>query len=176
MIDAYYWGQVDRISPEAPVPIVSVEKKDNRMGGAANVAINLKALGAIPYIATVLGNDEGGFIFSELLKKRELPATTVIKSEARKTTIKTRIIGNNQQVLRVDNERIEQLSTEDNEALKAAIFKLLDANIIDVVVFEDYDKGVLNENLIQSVIQKCKHLDVPKLLVLFWCNIVQTQR
>ena len=117
MIDAYCWGKVERISPEAPVPVVSVEKKENRLGGAANVALNLQAMGAEPVICSVIGNDDGGKIFRELLDKRKLSSEGTVGSDERITTVKTRIISSAQQMLRIDEEQSSDLNNGEQDAL-----------------------------------------------------------
>ena len=104
MIDSYLWGKVNRISPEAPVPIVTVKNKERRLGGAANVALNIQALGANPILCSVIGVDIEGQAFMELLKTQKLSQKGILKSRDRITTVKTRIIGNNSQLLRVDEE------------------------------------------------------------------------
>ena len=104
MIDSYLWGEVSRISPEAPVPIVSCNKREERLGGASNVALNLKTLGATPIMCSVTGNDEKASLFKALLNKRDMTSDGIIINPNRITTIKTRIIGQNQQLLRVDEE------------------------------------------------------------------------
>jgi rfaE bifunctional protein kinase chain/domain len=116
MIDAYMWGKVDRISPEAPVPVVVVTKRESRLGGAANVAINIQALGATPYLCGIIGNDTAGQHFIELMKGMELNTTGIVKVAGRKTTIKTRVIGNNHQLMRVDDESLHQLTEPQNNA------------------------------------------------------------
>ena len=112
MIDAYLWGSVDRISPEAPVPIIAVKKRENRLGGAANVGLNIRALGAKPVMCAVIGNDEKGDIFKLLLQNRQMTEDGILVSDSRKTTVKTRIISNDQHLLRVDDEVSESLSSE----------------------------------------------------------------
>ena len=102
MIDSYLWGKVNRISPEAPVPIVAVAKKERRLGGAANVALNVQALGANPILCSVIGVDIEGQAFMDLLKKQKLSQKGILKSRDRITTVKTRIMGNNAHLLRVD--------------------------------------------------------------------------
>ncbi|MBU8893238.1 MAG: hypothetical protein KOO66_10695, partial [Bacteroidales bacterium] len=104
MIDSYMWGKVDRISPEAPVPVVMSTKQENRLGGAANVALNVQALGANPILCSVIGSDSKSKTFNSLLKKRSLSGEGIVENESRKTTVKTRIIADNQHVLRVDEE------------------------------------------------------------------------
>lgn len=161
MIDSYYFGKVDRISPEAPVPIVSVDKKESRLGGAANVALNIKALGAKPILCSVIGNDEDGEKFTTLLKNENLSADGIIKSSERITTVKTRIIGNKQQVLRVDSENNNPLTTKENTQLFKSITTLLSNNKIDVVVFQDYDKGAITKELIEQVVTLCNNKNIP---------------
>jgi rfaE bifunctional protein kinase chain/domain len=104
MLDSYVWGSVNRISPEAPVPIVASQKRENRLGGAANVALNIKAMGAKPILCSVIGNDSNGKLFAQLIKKEQLSSEGIITVEDRPTTSKTRIIGNHHQMLRIDEE------------------------------------------------------------------------
>ena len=157
MVDSYYYGEVNRISPEAPVPIVSVNKKDNRLGGAANVALNIKALGANPIICSVIGDDNSAEKFSELLKSQKLTDKGIVKSKERITTVKTRIIGNKHQVIRVDSENDTPLSKKENGAITKCITSLIDAEKIDVVIFQDYDKGVITDDLICNVVDLCSN-------------------
>ena len=117
MIDAYMWGNVSRISPEAPVPIVAVNKRENRLGGAANVALNVQAMGANPILCSVIGNDTGGDLFIDLLKKQKLSTEGILKSSNRTTTIKTRVIGNNHQMLRIDEEIETPIINKEAESL-----------------------------------------------------------
>src|SRR5210317_1937086 len=114
MVDTYLWGRVDRISPEAPVPIVSVDRRSNRLGGAANVALNIKALGATPLLCSVIGKDMKGEEFLDILKEQDMPRSGIIQSSDRITTTKFRIIGNNTQMLRVDEEIESDLNHEEN--------------------------------------------------------------
>ena len=152
MLDAYYWGKVERISPEAPVPIVHVEKKENRLGGAANVALNIKSLDATPVICSVVGDDEKGKLFCRLLEKEGMETTGIIKSTSRSTTVKTRIIGNNHQMLRVDQEITDGLTEKEEEELFDKIKELIETTTVDVIIFEDYDKGVITWSLIKKVV------------------------
>jgi len=161
MVDAYLWGNVNRISPEAPVPIVSVEKKEARLGGAANVALNIQSLGANPILCTLIGDDDDGEVFLELLDKMEQSAAGILKSKEATTTKKTRIIGNNHQMLRIDAEDTQPLSSENEFNLINKIKELLQENPIDVVIFEDYDKGVITENLIKETVSICKERGIP---------------
>ncbi|HCS18975.1 MAG TPA: D-glycero-beta-D-manno-heptose-7-phosphate kinase [Bacteroidetes bacterium] len=150
MVDSYLFGKVDRISPEAPVPIVTVEKRDYRPGGAANVALNLRALGAEVAIASIIGNDEQGDRLNELLLAEGIATDGLIRSAHRKTTVKHRIIGNNHHMLRVDDEDLHELNLEERKDLLDWIE--LELEKYQVLIFEDYDKGLLNESLIQAII------------------------
>ncbi|MBK6445871.1 MAG: D-glycero-beta-D-manno-heptose-7-phosphate kinase [Bacteroidetes bacterium] len=161
MIDSYLWGKVDRISPEAPVPIVAISKKENRLGGAANVAINIQALGGTPVLCSVIGNDTNGRLFIELLQQLDMPSEGILQSNDRPTTVKTRVIGNNAQMLRVDEERDEDISATERKQLVTRIENILSRKKIDVIIFEDYDKGVINKSLIESVVKKARYLGIP---------------
>lgn len=159
MIDAYLFGNVDRISPEAPVPIVAVNKKESRLGGAANVALNLVSLGAKPILCSTIGNDSEGHELIDLLLKSNINAEGIIKDNDRITTVKTRVISQNHQMLRIDNENAEVLNTEQTKLLIAKIETLLP--IAKIVIFEDYDKGVITEALIESITRKANELGIP---------------
>lgn len=161
MVDAYFWGQVDRISPEAPVPIVSVNKKESRMGGAANVALNIQSLGATPILCSVIGEDEEGDEFISLLRENGQTDAGIMRSKERKTTKKTRIIGNNHQMLRVDAEDTHSLSKLEVNAFFAQIEKVIQEQAIDAIVFEDYDKGVINPRLIEKVVDFAEKKNIP---------------
>lgn len=151
MIDAYLWGKVDRISPEAPVPIVQVNRRANRLGGAANVALNIKALGAEPIICSVIGNDNQGNTFLDLLTDANISEAGIIKSENRITTTKFRVIGNNAQMLRVDEEMDDELVAEDQDLFIKRIQNIIESNKIDVVIFQDYDKGVISKSVFEKI-------------------------
>lgn len=161
MIDAYYFGKVDRISPEAPVPIVAVEKKEERLGGAANVALNVQALGANAILCAAIGTDEAGKDVEKLLKNAVLSSEGILKINNRVTTVKTRIIGNKHQLLRVDSEIDTNLTTTESEKLFQRIKKIINSKKIDVVIFEDYDKGVITPNLITKVVDFCNENNIP---------------
>jgi len=159
MLDAYIWGKVERISPEAPVPIVHVRKREKRLGGAANVALNVQALGATPLLCAVIGDDHAAGDFHSLLEEQNISGAGIVKSKNRLTTVKERVIAGSQQMLRVDSEDDELLIDEDREALLKVIEKLLPQ--ADVVIFQDYDKGVLSEPLIQQTIALAKKHQIP---------------
>ncbi|MDZ7741722.1 MAG: PfkB family carbohydrate kinase [Bacteroidota bacterium] len=161
MIDAYLWGQVERISPEAPVPIVSVNKRENRLGGAANVALNIKSLGAEPILCSVIGNDNKAEEFIQLLKQDGLTSRGLIKSDDRITTTKFRVIGNKMQMLRVDEEVTGDLSDNDIRVIFGKIENMLEHENIACVIFQDYNKGVLTTGLIHEVIKKANKRNIP---------------
>ncbi|MBL4861624.1 MAG: D-glycero-beta-D-manno-heptose-7-phosphate kinase [Crocinitomicaceae bacterium] len=152
MIDAYMTGNVSRVSPEAPVPIVNLAKSEERLGGAANVALNLLALGAEPILCTLIGDDDGSRTFFELMDKRGMSTAGILKSADRKTTRKTRVIGNNQHLLRIDEEIISPLNAEQENDVIARAKGLIEAGV-DAIIIEDYNKGLLTKYVIQSVIQ-----------------------
>ncbi|MBP7497517.1 MAG: hypothetical protein KA792_07645 [Bacteroidales bacterium] len=161
MIDSYIWGKVERISPEAPVPIVAVTQRENRLGGAGNVAINIKALGANPIICSVIGNDQKAEDLIDLLNKAGMEKTGIILSKKRITTVKFRVIGNNTQLLRVDEEIDKPLDKTDSTKLLNKILNIISKKNIAAVIFQDYDKGVINPHLINTVIKKTKSLNIP---------------
>lgn len=152
MIDAYLQGSVNRISPEAPVPIVDIAERFYRLGGAANVALNLMSLSATPILCSVIGNDEKGELFLSLMSEKKLDTSAVIRSKARKTTIKYRIVGNKQQMLRIDEEDREPLNGTEESELLEKIKNIIDNQCVNAIVFEDYDKGVLTKKIISTVV------------------------
>lgn len=160
MMDAYVIGSVTRISPEAPVPIVSLTKKENRLGGAANVALNIVSLGAEAIICSVVGDDSEGEELVQIFDKENVNSSGIVRSKHRKTTVKTRIIGNNQQLLRVDSEQIDPISTDEENQLIQKVKELIQSGI-DALIFEDYNKGVLTERVISEVLQLCKTANIP---------------
>lgn len=161
MIDSYLWGKVNRISPEAPVPIVAVTKKERRLGGAANVALNIQALGANPILCSVIGVDNDGQAFLDLLKAQKLSQKGILKSRDRVTTIKTRIIGNHTQLLRVDEETEEDITGHEVQQLLTLISHIITHDKIDAIIFEDYNKGLINPKLISKVVELAKQKGIP---------------
>ena len=160
MLDAYVMGKVNRISPEAPVPIVSLENKDARIGGAGNVALNLLALGAKPIICGVIGEDSSGDKLLNLFEKNGISTDGLVKSMARKTTVKTRVISNKQQLLRIDSESTFPLLESEEIKLNNTIQNIINQGI-DGIIFEDYNKGVLTDSVIQNAIKIAKEKDIP---------------
>ena len=159
MVDAYVWGRATRLSPEAPVPVVHVARTENRLGGAANVALNVQALGATPLLCAVIGTDAGGDQLLQLLHDHHLPADGLIRSEHRPTTVKQRILAQGQQLLRIDSEVETDLNSVEAAQLLAAYDDLLTR--ADVVIFEDYDKGVLSEAIITECIARARQRNIP---------------
>lgn len=151
MLDTYLIGKVERISPEAPVPVVDIEEKTNKLGGAANVALNIKELGASPILCSVIGDDQRGLELIDLLKKNGLQTKFIFKSDKRKTTNKIRIIGNNVQILRIDEETKTEVNGDIFTKLKQNIAYTIAENKIDGIIFQDYDKGVITQQLIEYI-------------------------
>ena len=156
MVDAYMMGKVDRISPEAPVPVVSVTDRKYRLGGAANVALNIAAFGTEVYLCSVIGNDSMGQVFRDLLREHNLPDNGIISSENRKTTTKTRVISGGQHLLRIDDEDASQISDELKEILMFRISQIIENEHIDILIFEDYDKGLLSPDIIHRITMLCR--------------------
>lgn len=161
MIDSYLWGKVSRISPEAPVPIVAVSKKERRLGGAANVALNIQALGANPILCSAIGVDHEGLAFLDLLKSQKLSQKGILKCRDRITTVKTRVIGNNSQLLRVDEEVESDILPSETQQLLMLISHIIQHDKIDVIIFEDYNKGLITPKLISKVVELAKSKGIP---------------
>lgn len=161
MIDAYMLGKVHRVSPEAPVPIVSLEKQEQRLGGAANVALNLLSLGATPILCSVVGNDKDGEQLMQLMTEQSMPTSGILQSNERVTTVKTRVIGNQQHLLRIDAEDTHGLTKNEEKAFLETVEQVLSAEMVDAIIFEDYNKGVLTATIIQGVIEMAKKRNIP---------------
>ena len=156
MLDTYIWGKVDRISPEAPVPIVSLDHKEQRIGGAGNVALNCSGLGAKVFVLGVTGNDEEADQLDQLLKESLIDITGLVKSAKRTTTNKTRIISRNQQMMRLDAEITDDIDKNDERILLDKIAEFIAHEDPNILIFEDYNKGVLTEPVIQQAISLCR--------------------
>lgn len=156
MLDSYWWGRVDRISPEAPVPVVALGKREHRIGGAGNVALNTTALGCETTLFSVVGDDMDGELLLELLQERHIDTKYIIKSEERITTNKIRIMSRSQQMMRLDSEVTDDILQDDEEALLYNFTSYVKKYQPNVVIFEDYNKGVLTASLITSLIAVCK--------------------
>jgi rfaE bifunctional protein kinase chain/domain len=160
MLDTYWWGHVERISPEAPVPVVSLDKKEYRIGGAGNVALNLASLGARVATFSLLGADEDGRNLTGLLEAKGIDTGYLLTSETRITTSKARIMGRNQQMLRLDSETTRDLLPAEEDQLLAAVARYLEVEKPQVMIFEDYNKGVLTQRVIEEVIALCSRKQV----------------
>lgn len=161
MIDSYVWGKVHRISPEAPVPIVQITKKENRLGGAANVALNVAALGARPIICAVVGEDLNGEVFHEILNDSNMPTMGVLKSADRPTTVKTRVISSQQHIVRIDEESLKPLNSKEEELFIQRVNEIIEDQKPEVIIFEDYNKGVLTEKVIKELISIANSHNIP---------------
>ncbi len=159
MLDTYWWGKVERISPEAPVPVVALSKKEQRIGGAGNVALNTASLGAETTLFSVVGDDDDAETLISLLQQQHIDTKYIIKSSARITTNKIRIMGRNQQMMRLDSEVTHEI-TEDDKQLLNNFTSFAKRYQPALVIFEDYDKGVLKESLIQKIITFCKESSI----------------
>ncbi len=159
MVDKYIIGHVNRMSPEAPVPVVDADSFDARLGGAGNVALNIHAMGGIPILCSVIGKDNEAEDLKDLIKKAGLTDRAIVYSQKRKTTTKTRIIGNNKQIVRIDHEITSDLDSLDTYYLEEHFIRELEQ--ADVVIMEDYNKGVLHELNIPKLISKAQKAGVP---------------
>ena len=160
MLDAYSKGMIERMSPEAPVPIVSVKSRFNRLGGAANVALNLKSLGARPIVCSIIGDDDHAKTLLRLMETHGLDCDGMVKSVKRVTTVKHRIFHDDKQVLRLDEEDTFDLTDEEHHALFGIIERKLEQSV-DVIILQDYNKGILTEKMIQGIVALAKSKDIP---------------
>lgn len=161
MLDVYMKGKVERISPEAPVPIVSVTETFSRLGGAANVAQNLKSLGTKPILCSVIGNDDKSNELLNLMSEQSMTTSGIVKSNERITTRKVRIISNNAQMLRVDTEDTFDLTEKEHYLLMNEIKNIINNENIDGIILQDYNKGVLTEDIIKEVISLANERNIP---------------
>ncbi|MEO8110629.1 MAG: bifunctional ADP-heptose synthase [Ginsengibacter sp.] len=161
MLDTYWWGNVERISPEAPVPVVALSKREKRIGGAGNVALNIQSLGASVAVLTILGDDEDGTQLRELLKEKNIDLRFILESKKRITTNKIRIISRNQQMMRLDAEHTEDIDETDETKLQGQIEKYIVNERPDIVILEDYNKGILTKNIIEQTIAFCNQNNIP---------------
>jgi D-glycero-beta-D-manno-heptose-7-phosphate kinase len=161
MIDAYMWGKVERISPEAPIPIVSVSKKENRPGGAANVALNIQSMGARPVLCSIIGSDPQGDLYLRLMREKKMETAGIMVRDDRTTTVKTRIIGSKQQLLRVDEENNSIICEDAGSDFITHIGNLINTQKPDAIIFEDYDKGVITPDVITRVLAMAHEKGIP---------------
>ncbi len=161
MLDTYWWGNIERISPEAPVPVVDVQQVEHRPGGAANVAMNLQALGAKTILCSVIGNDEQALLLKNALASKSLSTSWLTQSESRKTTQKNRVLSKNRQVLRFDVESKTDLSAEEFQQFSVKLKSVLDTQPVNVIVLQDYNKGVLSKSVIDFVLAEARERNIP---------------
>lgn len=160
MLDTYWWGQVDRISPEAPVPVVALLRKEHRVGGAANVALNTVALGAQTTIVSVIGTDADGVLLQSLFEAQNIDTQYLLSTPSRITTNKTRVMSRNQQMMRLDAEITTPIASDIEKALLQKFTDCLNTQKPDIVIFEDYDKGVLTPAIIKEAIAICTERNI----------------
>ena len=160
MLDTYLWGHVERISPEAPVPVVAVERREYRIGGAGNVALNLASLGARVSVLSLIGKDTDGTMLVGLLKEKGIETGRLVTSDSRMTTNKARVMGRNQQMLRLDWETTQDLGAAEEDAVLAEVRRYIETERPQVMIFEDYNKGVLTPRVIREAVALCRHSDV----------------
>lgn len=161
MLDRYLTGSVARISPEAPVPVVHHRATEDRLGGAANVALNIRALGGIPLLCSVVGADADGRALRALLPEQGMSETGLLSSTERCTTVKTRVLGNNQQMLRIDHEDVHELTEPETAQFLPLIERLFDTYPVRVVILQDYNKGVLTPGVIEAVLAEARRRGIP---------------
>ena len=161
MVDTYLWGKVERVSPEAPIPIVSVTDRESRLGGAANVSLNIQALGAVPVLFSVVGDDDKGRKFKKMIGKNNLPDHGIFVDPGRITTVKSRIIGKGQHIARVDEESTEYINAELEQKILNGIRTETETNPVSVIIFVDYDKGVITPSLFEEVNKLAKAKGIP---------------
>jgi len=161
MLDRYLTGRVSRVSPEAPVPVVEWGSEEDRLGGAANVALNVLSLGACPCLCGVVGQDEAGAAILGLLPAAGLDGSGITQSRERVTTVKTRVIAGNQHLLRLDKEQTHDLTESEGQQFLKSVQDLLDSRTFHVMILQDYNKGVLTKSVIGHVLAEAKKRDIP---------------
>lgn len=159
MLDEYLWGATERVSPEAPVPIVNVGQEDLRLGGAGNVVNNLRVLGAQVVLVSVLGDDRDGKVIRERLQRAQVDVDALVHDHSRTTSRKTRIISGNQQMLRIDRETTQEIEEHIEEQLLQKLNSKM--AVADIVYLSDYGKGVLSQRLIQGIILQAREYNIP---------------
>lgn len=160
MLDTYLWGHVERISPEAPVPVVALEHREYRIGGAGNVALNLASLGAEVSVLSIIGKDMDGALLTGLLKEKAIDTSKLLTSDSRITTNKARVMGRNQQMLRLDSETTRDLVLMEEDVLLDEVRRYIETERPQVLIFEDYNKGVLTQRVIRETIALCRQTDI----------------
>ncbi|MDI1297890.1 bifunctional D-glycero-beta-D-manno-heptose-7-phosphate kinase/D-glycero-beta-D-manno-heptose 1-phosphate adenylyltransferase HldE [Methylotenera sp.] len=160
MLDRYLMGNVNRISPEAPVPVVLLKQSEDRAGGAANVAANLSGLGLHTEIIGCIGDDTAGKALKQMIANAGIVVANIMTSTLRPTVSKTRVMSGNQQIVRIDDESAAAFSAEENAQLLGNVTKAL-SNQPAMVILSDYAKGVLSDSTCKAIIEHCKKLNIP---------------
>lgn len=162
MLDRYIWGSVTRISPEAPVPVVDVLRESNHLGGASNVALNIRSLGAVPVLFGVVGSDANAGALRGIFERERIITDFLIEDPTRPTTVKTRIIAGSQHVARIDYEDRQVVGEDTTRRL----LDRLDGHLgsINIIILQDYNKGVISPALIHQVIEMARSRDIPVLV------------
>ncbi len=154
MLDKYIFGNIDKISPEAPVPIFKKLNNKEKPGGAANVALNIKSLGSNPVLLSITGDDRDGNVLLRLLSENGIETYNILRDRKKMTTVKTRLMANGQHVLRIDEENTTTVNSKVERAIIEIFYEILEEKHIDAIIFQDYDKGLLSETLIWTIIEK----------------------
>ena len=158
MLDCYFWGEVKRISPEAPVPVVEIDDEFFRLGGAANVALNILKLGCTPLLFGVIGNDNDGMVFNKILTDNGINTKSIIADKSRPTTAKTRVIAAKQHIVRIDKESKQDIDAKTEEDILSQLES--ESSNLDAIILQDYNKGVLTPSLIENIIALANKKDI----------------
>jgi rfaE bifunctional protein kinase chain/domain len=156
MLDCYWHGEVNRVSPEAPVPVLEINRKEEKLGGAANVALNCRALGAEVHLFTIIGKDDSGKTMIRLLQQEGIHTEPILVSAHRKTTTKTRLSARYQQVMRLDEEVTSPIKTKEEHQFIDTCLRAIQIDEPDIIIFEDYNKGILLPNVISKIVQHAR--------------------
>ena len=160
MLDKYIFGNIDKISPEAPVPIFEIIRNKEKPGGAANVALNIKSLGSNPVLLSIAGDDRDGNKLLKLLKENEIDTSNILRDFKKITTVKTRLMANGQHVLRIDEENSIPVDSKTEKIVSEMFLKVLEEKNIDAIIMQDYDKGLLGENLIRFFVENARERNI----------------
>lgn len=161
MVDFYLFGEVNRISPEAPVPVVEINSKESRPGGAANVALNLLELGAKTTLLSMIGHDTTGVQLVKMLKDAGLRTNSVLQNKNRTTTLKTRVFDDDKQVVRFDEEDVEDLNDAQETLMIKEFKKIVTGEKIDIIIIQDYNKGLLTKYFIKQILLHATKAEIP---------------
>ena len=173
MLDRYIWGSVTRISPEAPVPVIDVDRESNHLGGASNVALNIRSMGAVPVLFGVVGRDSNANELRTIFEKEKIITDFLVEDDARPTTVKTRIIAGSQHVARIDYEDRQQISEEVTRRLIDRLENHIGS--INIIILQDYNKGVVGPTLIRQVIELAREHNIPALVDPKFSNFFEYQ-